>query len=666
MNNYLRAIRITFRFKYSIVLSILCALLVGLAWGGNITVLVYPIVEVCMKKDTFGDWLNRRIEENGVEIIQYTEKTDTLRTQLEQTEELRSQRRLQRELSAELTRLNRAEYFQALYLWGKPYVDKYAPNDPFKTVLLIISFALIGTAIKLVLTVAQNILSAHIAQGTANQLREEFFSKVIQYDAGQFNHVGIAQIMSRFTGDVSSLVGGLGTLYGKLVREPFKMITCLVLAAMISWQLLLLTLLLVPIAAYLIRWLARSIKRTAKVSMQEMANMFSRLEEAFRSIRVIKVFCRESYEENRFRLVNNTLYKQGMKVAKYDSLTNPLTEALGILMICAAVLAGAYLVMDERTDIWGIPMSSVPLSQPMLLMFFGLLAGASDPARKLSDIFTQFQTAAAAADRVYEMIDKPIQIVDPADPVPYTPCEKAITFEKVSFEYQLGHPVLKEVSLKINYGETVAIIGPSGCGKSTLLGLIPRFEDPNQGEVKLDGIALSRFTLHDLRRQIGLVTQEPVLFNDTIRNNIKYGMPDATDEAMIEAAQQAYADDFIMKELKDGYDTIVGPGGGLLSGGQRQRISLARAFLINPRIFLLDEATSQIDLLSEQAIHKALAQFIGNRTTIMVTHRLSALTLANRIIIMRDGVIEDIGTHEELLVSSSFYNRLHHLENLEE
>jgi ATP-binding cassette subfamily B protein/subfamily B ATP-binding cassette protein MsbA len=330
-------------------------------------------------------------------------------------------------------------------------------------------------------------------------------------------------------------------------------------------------------------------------------------------------------------------------------------------MISIGILAGAHLAMHGETTLFGIPMSSHPLDLGALLLFFALLAGAADPARKLSDIFTRFQSAAAACDRIYQMIDREIPMTVPEDPKPLVRHHRSFQFEKVTFGYQPDQPVLRDISLEVDFGETIAVVGPSGCGKSTLTSLLPRFMDPDSGRILVDGIPLTEVSLEDLRRQIGLVTQEPMLFHDTVAENIRYGTPEATEKEIVEAARKANAHRFITTELEEGYRTNVGPWGNRLSGGQRQRIALARAILRDPAIFILDEATSQIDMASEQLIHRALAEFIGHRTTFIVTHRLGAIELADRIVVMREGRIENVGTHEQLIVSCSYYAQLYHL-----
>jgi ATP-binding cassette subfamily B protein/subfamily B ATP-binding cassette protein MsbA len=478
-------------------------------------------------------------------------------------------------------------------------------------------------------------------------------------DMSEFGAQRSGTLMARFNVDLAYLSHGLKTLYGPVVREPLKGAVCLVGAGYICWRLLVFSLLIAPVAALLIRTLVRSLKRANRRAMEENTRMMGVLSEAFSGMTTVKAFTMESYERKRFQTTSRGCLRQAMKIMFYDSLARPAIEILGLTIVFVALIAGAYLVLHQATHICGVRMCARPLSDPALLCFFGLLVGASDPARKLSDVFSAIQAGIAAADRLYPILDREPKIADPDVPRPAPRPHRQLVFDHVSFHYTPEQPVLHEIDLTIPFGETLCIVGPNGCGKTTLANLLPRFYDPVSGSVRLDDVDLRELRLRDLRRLVGLVTQQTLLFDDTVFNNIRYGSLTASRAEVLAAAKQAHAHRFITEKLEHGYDTIVGPGGNRLSGGQRQRIALARAMLRNPDILILDEATSQIDLESEQLIHKALEHFVRNRTAIIITHRLSTLELADRILVLDAGRQVDLGMHDELLRRCELYRRLH-------
>jgi ATP-binding cassette subfamily B protein/subfamily B ATP-binding cassette protein MsbA len=656
VKSFLRALKIALRYRWSFLGAIFCAIGVGFFWGANIGA-VYPLVELALGEEP----LIRRWE---AKLQQIQERIGLLRTQLATLEQEAGGNSLDSdpEQRAKYLALRRQLSVEETYLrWGQiglRWIGTLLPEDRFATLVFLCSLLLVGTVLKSILLILQAVLATRFAQLATFELRQRLFGHVLRLDLSAFHREGANQIMSRATHDLGALCAGLECLCGKLAREPLKMLACLAGAALISWRLLVFTLLVTPLAGYTIRWLGRTLKRAHARAMANMAELYAALEAALRGIAIVKAFTMEKQEEKRFHATSKNYFRNAMRIARYDALLHPVIEVLGITTIILGILAGGWLVLRGDTHLLGVKITDRPLELPALVLFFAFLAGAADPVRKLSDVYGQLQRAAAAADRVFEILDRPVQISDPPAPKILPRHHKQLTFDGVSFCYEPGQPVLQDISLEIPFGECWAIVGPSGCGKSTLVSLIPRFMDPTSGRVLLDGVDIRTVRLRDLRQQIGLVTQEPILFDDTVFNNIRYGSPQATRAQVEEAARRAYAHEFIVHDLPEGYETRIGPFGCRLSGGQRQRIALARAILRDPAILILDEATSQLDLESERLIHQALQEFTVGRTTIIITHRLSTLALADRIVLMESGRVTDVGSHGELLGRCPAYRRL--------
>jgi len=660
MSNFVRVLRLAFRRRFTFLASIVCALVVAVLWGANIGT-VYPFVKVAFQGQSLQEWIQEETEQAERTITELTDRIKQHEGELAQTPPAR-QKKLRAKISRARSRVAAEQKALQTYRWIGPYIDRYLPDDPFRTLVLVTAFLLAGTLLKDVFLIGNTILVARLAQLATFDLRKLFYRRTLQMDLATFTGEGTTDLMSRFTHDMEQVAGGLVALYGKLVREPLKMAACLIGAACVCWRLLLLSLVLAPIAALLIRWLAKTLKRANRRAMEEMAQIYNTLEETFRGIKIVKAFTNERQERRRFHVDSKHYFSKAMRIARYDSLSRPITEVMGIATICLALLAGAWLVLAGETHLLGIRMSARPLSPEALLLFYGMLIGIADPFRKFADVFTRLQRAAAASDRIFSRLDRQAEIRDPQRPVSIGRHHRDLVFDGVDFAYRPGTPVLSNINLRIPFGQTVAIVGPNGSGKSTLANLIPRFYEPLAGTIRLDGVPLGELRLRDLRRQIGLVTQETLLFEDTIFNNIRYGSPRATPDDVIRAARQAQAHHFIENELAEGYQTNAGSLGNQLSGGQRQRIALARAILRDPAIIILDEATSQIDVESEQAIQKVLEEFVRDRTTVIITHRTAVLALADQIVVMQAGRILDAGSHEELMGRCGLYRRLQQVE----
>jgi ATP-binding cassette subfamily B protein/subfamily B ATP-binding cassette protein MsbA len=423
-------------------------------------------------------------------------------------------------------------------------------------------------------------------------------------------------------------------------------------------------LVVVLVAVVALNKVSRSMKKAARRVLERMSDLYRILREALDGLRLIKSFNRESLERRRFRAANEDYFRRAVRVIRIDAAVGPLLETLGILSVGFALAAGAYLVLEKKTHIFGVRMLDEPMGFEALLTLYMFLATIADPVRKLSSVYTKLQSGMVAADRIFALYDRPPTIAANADGPRVPPHATSVSFRNVCFSYHAGQSVLNDVNLEVTAGETVALVGPNGCGKSTLLGLLPRFYDPDHGTILIDGVELRTANLRSLRRQIGLVTQDTVLFDDTVFNNIAFGKPGATADEVEAAAKAAHAHEFIVG-LADGYRHRTGDmAASKLSGGQKQRLALARAILRDPRILILDEFTSQIDGESEGKIQEALKEFVKGRTTFLITHRLSTLELASRIVVMDLGRVVAVGTHAELIATCGTYRRLYESQSL--
>jgi subfamily B ATP-binding cassette protein MsbA len=638
MHNFLRALREAATRWPVLAAAMLCSAGVAALWGANIAAL-FPIIEVTLKGESLQHWNEQRMEAaQGRLDAADRERAELARAvaagQFDEGQDRAA--RLRMDTLTMTMHADNAVVHSARRL--APWIERLLPVDPFGTVLVVVGFVVVSTFLKHVLLLTSTLLVSWVAMNISRDIRIKVFDKALALDRAQFMRHGSAGFMAQVTATSDMLASGITAVYGGAVTEPLKIAACLAGALLVSWRLTIACLLLAPLVGFLMVWLNRRIRGVSQSILAKSKGFHHVLLEALNNVLTVQAYTMEEFERQRFRDCTRDMMRFGMRHTLYFALANPITEILGIGMVATSIALGAWLVINQQTQVFGITITDQPMTVPGIMVFFGLLIGASDPVRKLSGVITGLNLGTVAANNLYPLLDTPSRLVEAADPRRLPSPHREISLENVSFSYDGVDTVLKNVNLSIGFGERVAIVGPNGGGKSTLVNVICRFYDPTQGRVLLDGVPLTEISLHDLRRRIAMVTQQTELFNESILYNIRYGRWDASDEEIEEAARQAHAHEFIA-DFPDGYRTMVGPNGFRLSGGQRQRISLARAFLRDAEILVLDEATSQIDVESERLIHEALATYARNRTVIMITHRASTLALADTILEVDHGTI---------------------------
>jgi len=483
-----------------------------------------------------------------------------------------------------------------------------------------------------------------IRTGVLRDLRAQLYKKIISLPIGFFTEERKGDIMSRMTGDVGEVEASIMSSLDMMFKNPITILFNLAVLIGTSWELTIVVILLLPLSGYLIGKIGKSLKRSSTLGQEQTGELLSQIEETLGGLRVVKAFNAESKLEARFAILNEKLRRTFNRLNRRYNLAHPVSEFLGTVTIVILLLFGGILINNKTI--------SADTFIFYLIIFYSIIA----PAKDLSKASYSIQKGMASLDRVDKILMSENTIVEPANPHTLQPFNDKIEFRHLSFKYQ-NDWVLQDINLVVPKGKTVALVGQSGSGKSTLVDLLPRYYDPVEGSILMDGIDIKNYTTHDIRSQMGNVNQEAILFNDTFFNNIAFGVDNATLEQVMEAARIANAHDFI-SATELGYESTIGDRGSKLSGGQRQRVSIARAILKNPPILILDEATSALDTESEKLVQEALENLMINRTTLVVAHRLSTIKRADEICVLHEGKIVERGKHDELIELDGYYKRL--------
>lgn len=535
------------------------------------------------------------------------------------------------------------------------FVDIYMQNHgPVITLVLLSFFLIVMTLLKTGCYFGSSAVMVPIRTGIVKDIRMKIYRKILALPLGFFSEEKKGDIIARMSGDVMEVETSITSVLDMLIKNPILIIIYVSALIFISWELTVFTIVFAPLMVWIMGVIGRNLKRRSLEAQTLWSDTMSQIEETLGGLRVVKAFRAENKVEARFDNVTGNMKKKINKVSIRQALAHPVSEFLGTVLIAIVMCFGGALILGNNAVI----------DAPTFIFYLVILYSVINPIKDLSKATYSIPKGLASMERINRILETENNIKEIANPQRINSFEDSIVFDDVTFNYADGSKlVLQDIDLKIQKGKMIAIVGASGAGKSTLVDLIPRFYDSSKGRITIDGHDIRNLSISDLRGLMGNVNQDPILFNDTIFNNIAFGKENATMEEVIEAAKIANAHEFIM-EKEEGYDTNIGDRGTKLSGGQRQRVSIARAILLNPPILILDEATAALDTESERLVQEALDRLMSNRTTIAIAHRLSTIKNADEIIVMDEGRIVERGKHDELLAMNGYYKKLNDMQSL--
>lgn len=537
---------------------------------------------------------------------------------------------------------------EKLKYWTNVLILRDTPANSLK-VLCITLLSVFFT--KNIFLYIKNILLRIVELKLVKDIRDRLYKHIQTLSLGYFHKKQTGSITSIVMNDVEQLQVALAVVFQRLFVEPINILIFVTLLFIISWELALIAIVIIPLAGIAIIGIGISIRRKSRRTQSKIAEIMQILTETLASIRIVKAFVNEKEEVKKFTGESQNYFKLLLKRARLDLISAPVTESFGVIIGVVLLWYGGLEVLSNKG-----------VSAEDFIRFIVILFSILGPIKQMSNVNLRIQTGAASAERIFELLDTPPEIVEDLNPVDLKVFKNSIEFNKVHFEYNDGdNLVLDQVTFSIKKGEVVAMVGPSGSGKSTIADLIPRFYDVTTGSIQIDGHDIRKATLSSIRGNMGIVTQEVILFNDTIKNNIAYAQPNVSDEAIRKAAEAANALDFIEKSPK-GFNTLIGERGVNLSGGQKQRLAIARALLKNPPILILDEATSALDTESEKKVQNAIENLMKDRTALVIAHRLSTVQNADKIIVIDEGKVVEIGTHNQLYENDGLYRRLYDIQ----